>query len=122
MSSSTMPAARGAPALSESQQVLLRDLLEAHRSFRCDQLDQLGRAALRPGCTEIDREINESLVAGARAALREIMHALRRMDDGRYGSCVHCFEPLPIERLEVLPQAALCMSCQHTVDRAAGAP
>ena len=34
MSSSTMPLAHGAPAFSEAQLVLLRDLLEAHRSFR----------------------------------------------------------------------------------------
>jgi DnaK suppressor protein len=121
MSSSTMPTARGAATLSDSQLVLLRDLLEAHRSFRCDQLDQLRRAALRPGRTATDREINELLVNGARAALREIMQALRRMDDGSYGSCARCFEQLPIERLEVLPQAALCMECQHVVDRAAGA-
>jgi DnaK suppressor protein len=121
MSSSTMPLAHGAAALSESQLVLLRDLLEAHRSFRCDQLDQLRRAALRPGRTPTDREINESLVNGARATLREIMQALRRMDDGGYGSCAHCYEQLPIERLEVLPQAALCMPCQRDADRASGA-
>lgn len=121
MSSSTRPLAHGASALSDSQLVLLRDLLEAHRTFRCDQLDQLRRAALLPGRTATDREINESLVTGARAALREIMQALRRMGEGSYGDCAHCFEPLPIERLEVLPQAALCMSCQRAVDAGAGA-
>lgn len=121
MSSSTMPTARGTTALSNTQLVLLRDLLEAHRSFRCDQLDQLRRAGLLPGRTASDREINESLAAGARRALREVMRALRRMDDGSYGRCMHCVEPLPIERLEVLPQAALCMTCQHDVDRGAGA-
>ncbi|MDQ2749023.1 MAG: TraR/DksA C4-type zinc finger protein [Actinomycetota bacterium] len=116
MSSSTMPTARDTPALAERQVVLLRDLLEAHRSFRCDQLDQLRRAGLLPGRSPIDREINEALVDGARAALREIMQALRRMDDGTYGNCLRCLQPLPIERLEVLPQAALCMACQHTAD------
>jgi DnaK suppressor protein len=119
MSSSTMPLAHGAPGFTESQLVLLRDLLEAHRSFRCDQLEQLRRAALLPGRTATDREINESLVSGARASLREVMRALRRIDDASYGTCLRCFEPLPIERLEVLPQAALCMACQHGVDRAA---
>ncbi|MEP7022070.1 MAG: TraR/DksA C4-type zinc finger protein [Pseudonocardiales bacterium] len=116
MSPSTMPSARVAPALHESEHALLRDLLDAHRSFRCDQLDQLHRAALLPGRTDAERQINESLVAGAQGTLREIMRALRRMDEGSYGSCLHCFEPLPIERLEVLPQAALCMSCQHVIE------
>ena len=119
MSSSTMPLAHGAPGFTESQLVLLRDLLEAHRSFRCDQLEQLRRAALLPRRTATDREINDSLVSGAQASLREVMRALRRMNDGSYGTCLSCFEQLPIERLEVLPQAALCMTCQHAVDRAA---
>lgn len=121
MSSSTMPTTRGAPALANSQLALLRELLEAHRSFRCDQLEQLRRAGLLPGRTETDREINDSLVTGARATLREIMQALRRMDDGSYGHCLDCADLLPIERLEVLPQAALCMTCQQVLDSGHGA-
>lgn len=121
MSSSTLPSTRGAPARDDAQLVLLRDLLEAHRSFRCDQLHQLRRAALLDGRTDVDREINESLVAGAQATLRDIMRALRCMDEGSYGGCLRCLQALPIERLEVLPQVALCMSCQQDSDDAATA-
>jgi RNA polymerase-binding transcription factor DksA len=116
MSSSTMPAARGTSTLTDSQLDLLRELLEQQRSFRCDQLDQLHQAAVRPGRTATEQEILESLIAGGRAALREVMRALRRMDDGGYGACRHCGEQLPIERLEVLPQASQCMSCQRDAE------
>jgi RNA polymerase-binding transcription factor len=115
MSSSTMPV-RGTSTLTDSQLELLRDLLEQQRSFRCDQLDQLRQASLLPGRSPTEEEIAESLIAGARAALREVLRALRRMDAGSYGSCEHCGEPLPIERLEVLPQVAQCMSCQRTAE------
>jgi DnaK suppressor protein len=112
MSSSTMPA-RGTSTLTDSQLELLRELLEQQRSFRCDQLDQLRQAGLVPGRSATEEEITESLIAGARAALRDVLRALRRMDAGSYGSCEQCGEPLPIERLEVLPQVAQCMSCQR---------
>jgi DnaK suppressor protein len=112
MSSSTMPA-RGTSTLTDSQLELLRALLEQQRSFRCDQLDQLRQAGLVPGRSATEEEIAESLIAGAQAALRDVLRALRRMDAGSYGNCEQCGERLPIERLEVLPQVARCMSCQR---------
>jgi DnaK suppressor protein len=120
MSSSTMPAARGTATLTDSQLTLLRALLEQQRNFRCDQLDQLEQprrpeSVNRRSATE--REITESLIAGARAALSDVLRALRRMDEGRYGTCRDCDAPLAIERLEVLPQVSQCMSCQRETER-----
>ena len=45
------------------------------------------------------------------AVLRDVQSALWRMDEGRYGSCVRCHEPIGLERLEILPQTALCLRC-----------
>jgi RNA polymerase-binding transcription factor DksA len=115
MSSATMPFARGTSALTDAELAPLRNLLELQRTFRCDQLDQL-HADLLGERTEIDRAIKESLVTGARAALRDVLQALRRMDAGSYGTCGRCADRLPTERLEVLPQAALCMTCQREAE------
>lgn len=116
MSSSTMPAERGTSKLQDSELVSLRDLLEQQRSFRCDQLDELRRADSLAARSETDQEVTRSLVEGAQAALRDVLQALRRMDEGSYGTCRHCADPLPIARLEVLPQSALCMSCQRETE------
>ncbi|MCU1655897.1 MAG: hypothetical protein JWO57_553 [Pseudonocardiales bacterium] len=116
MSSSTMPAARSAPALTDERLAQLREMLEQQRDFRLDQLGQLYRYDDRPAHTDVDREITRSLIDGARAALRDVRAALRRMDVGSYGRCLHCEAPLTTERLEVLPQAALCMSCQRAAE------
>jgi RNA polymerase-binding transcription factor DksA len=35
------------------------------------------------------------------------------MRSGRYGRCVHCEATIPLERLEILPAVALCMTCQR---------
>ena len=39
--------------------------------------------------------------------------ALRRLDDGRYGSCENCGLPIPEARLRALPFARLCVHCQE---------
>jgi DnaK suppressor protein len=109
MTRSAIPAARGTQ-LSPPQLTVLRGMLEQQRRFRLDQLEQLQQSGPR---SEADREISESLVAGAHAALRDVVDALQRMEDGRYGACRRCGTSLSPERLEVLPQVGLCMACQR---------
>jgi RNA polymerase-binding transcription factor DksA len=41
----------------------------------------------------------------------EIDSALGRMDDGSYGLCTTCTGPIKLGRLQVRPQAGLCISC-----------
>ena len=43
--------------------------------------------------------------------------ALARLDGGTYGTCLRCGEPIARERLEALPWAAHCISCQAEIDR-----
>jgi DnaK suppressor protein len=43
--------------------------------------------------------------------------ALRRLDDGTYGICVRCGNPVASGRLEALPWAAHCIDCQRIVGR-----
>jgi len=43
--------------------------------------------------------------------LKEIEAALKRIDDGDYGICQDCDEPINPRRLEVDPTARLCIDC-----------
>ena len=43
--------------------------------------------------------------------LREIDAALQRIDDGSYGDCQVCDEPIDPRRLEADPTARLCIDC-----------
>lgn len=45
--------------------------------------------------------------------LREIHEALARMDDDSYGLCLDCEEPISGKRLEAIPWARLCITCQE---------
>jgi DnaK suppressor protein len=45
------------------------------------------------------------------ARLRLVERALGRIEESRYGLCVRCGDEIPRGRLEVMPEAPLCMSC-----------
>jgi DnaK suppressor protein len=46
-------------------------------------------------------------------ALELVENALIRLDDGTFGLCLRCGAPIPEGRLEVLPWAAFCLTCQQ---------
>src|SRR5580704_5070090 len=47
--------------------------------------------------------------------LREVQDALRRIEQGTYGVCYECEEPISVKRLEAVPWAKFCVSCQERI-------
>lgn len=45
--------------------------------------------------------------------LREIEEALERLREGTYGTCQDCGMPVSRKRLEAIPWARYCVSCQE---------
>ncbi|WP_238993532.1 TraR/DksA family transcriptional regulator [Nocardioides caldifontis] len=58
-----------------------------------------------------ERSQVSTLVRQAQRHLREIDAALARVEDGRYGRCERCGEPIPEGRLEARPVARTCVAC-----------
>jgi RNA polymerase-binding protein DksA len=46
--------------------------------------------------------------------LRRVQAALERMDHGTYGRCLFCKQPIEPRRLEIVPEAELCVDCVQT--------
>jgi YteA family regulatory protein len=64
-----------------------------------------------------EREKNEALIRNAETILKRINMALESMEKGTYGVCRECNEHISPERLEVLPYAVTCMTCQERSER-----
>src|SRR5581483_1305688 len=64
------------------------------------------------GTANVDREMDLHLSAQARATVVEIDRALEKIEEGTYGLCEQCHEPIPDARLQALPYAALCVACK----------
>lgn len=56
-----------------------------------------------------DRELEEGLDEGVRETLRQIDDALRRIDEGTYGTCEIDDKPIPEERLRAIPWTTRCI-------------
>jgi DnaK suppressor protein len=46
----------------------------------------------------------------------QVRDALARVEDGSYGSCERCGEPIGTARLEQLPYAVTCAKCAHELE------
>lgn len=69
---------------------------------------------------EAEAERREAVAAGTRDRGREELAqcraALQRLDEGVYGDCLDCGEPIALARLLVQPQAARCAACQSRLE------
>jgi DnaK suppressor protein len=75
-----------------------------------DALDEVQNAAERElAIRNLDRESN---------LLRNVRLALRRIDEGTFGVCVHCDEEISPKRIAAVPWTPYCISCQEQADRA----
>ena len=64
-----------------------------------------------------EREKVMALVRGLGLKLESIDNALRQAQDGKYGLCERCEEPIDPARLEVIPEATLCVKCKSIVEQ-----
>lgn len=64
-----------------------------------------------------DREVAETLENNETAVLAAIEGALKRIDEGTYGTCRRCGRQIAEERLEAIPYAELCIDCKREMER-----
>jgi RNA polymerase-binding transcription factor len=69
------------------------------------------------GTDAMEREKAFLFASAEGRVLLEIDDALRRLYRGDYGSCETCSNPIARARLEVMPQARLCISCKEKEER-----
>lgn len=101
----------------------LSDLRAALEKERADLAARLGEMGLSGGELSFDANFADSsqvtaergeveAVAGSlRESLADVEAALAKLDDGTYGVCESCAQPINPARLEAKPEARLCMEC-----------
>ncbi|MCU1449793.1 MAG: regulatory, yteA family protein [Acidimicrobiales bacterium] len=69
------------------------------------------------GTETFEREKDLSILEQVDAELADVEHALKRLDDGTYGTCEVDGKPIPEERLEALPATRFCLEHQSEAER-----
>ena len=84
----------------------LRSLEESVEGSTDDEHDPDGSGGLAVGRAQV-----QALIAQAEGHLADVDAALGRLDDGGYGRCERCGEPIGAARLEARPTARTCIRC-----------
>src|SRR6266540_6704481 len=66
--------------------------------------------------TAYTREFFFELGNGDRRLLREVVAALGKIDEGSFGACERCGEAIADKRLDALPFARYCITCQRLIE------
>ena len=82
-----------------------------------DPGDGAGQDQADMGATSFERDHELTVVNNARDMLAQTERALARIDDGTYGVCESCGNPIGKMRLMAFPRATLCMSCKQREER-----
>lgn len=106
---------------------ILRSRLEAERKRLTEELEQLEANATptnerREGSPfgKREEEATEALELEKRLVLERrikeqlvgVEHALHKFEEGTYGYCESCGQPIDPARLEAIPEASLCIKCK----------
>ncbi|HEX2361235.1 MAG TPA: TraR/DksA family transcriptional regulator [Jiangellaceae bacterium] len=108
-------------ALLEAEAARLRNEISEAESDIADLLrdssDTGGEDQADTGSKTFEREHEMSLAASHREILGQTERALSRIDDGTYGVCESCGNPIGKARLQAFPRATLCMTCKQREER-----
>lgn len=73
-----------------------------------DALDQVQHAA--------DRELAIRRLEFDSSRYRSVTDAIRRIENGSYGTCLHCDAEISAKRLRAVPWTEYCLECQDTAE------
>jgi DnaK suppressor protein len=82
-----------------------------------DAVGDAGDDQADAGAKTFQREHELALTQNARELLQLSQRALARMDDGTFGVCTSCGQPIGKARLQAFPRATLCVTCKQREER-----
>jgi DnaK suppressor protein len=110
--------------MTKSELEKYRTALEARKAEIADALKNRDDIAIEKAADAIDevqlageRELAIRNLDRESGLLRKVRAALARIEDGSFGTCMHCDEEISPKRLKAVPWAPFCIRCQELADR-----
>ncbi len=96
----------------ELEKILNNITNEIDEISRCDIKDEGDFAA-----ASMDSGRDYQIYLKQKQELKEIEEALKKIEEGRYGICEMCDEPISEERLKIKPHAKYCIICREIIEK-----
>lgn len=103
--------------LLEQKEEILKSLADKHSEYK--KMVESGEPGdeVDVASDVIDGALLESLGAQDANRLKRINNTLERIKQGKYGICIICNKEIPKARLEAIPYALMCVTCQSEDER-----
>ena len=95
--------------LTEEQKRLTSQIQELEEQGRLESWRDSQPDLVDAGTAAVEREQVQALADRVAKRLKQVEHALARIEDGSYGRCEVCGEEIAEERLDALPAASTCV-------------
>ncbi len=101
--------------LKEREQIVgeVRQIVESSKEMGQDGIQDIGDEAANIYNKQVLLSLNEN----ERTRLQEVDESLDRIENGTYGICEECGEPIGLKRLEVRPVAKYCVPCKTKLEK-----
>jgi DnaK suppressor protein len=102
--------------LEEIRSTMIGDVKDKYKTKKDDPSEQMADIA-----DDAAQSYNQQLIMefGEQEwkKLRLVEEAIEKMDDGQYGVCSECKEPIPEARLKLIPFTAYCVECLEAIEK-----
>jgi len=96
----------------ELEKILFNISNEIKEINRCEVKDEADFASVN-----LDSERDMQIFLQQKKELEEINEALKKIEEGTYGICEMCEEPIQEERLKIKPHAKYCIICREIIEK-----
>ncbi|HUW34921.1 MAG TPA: TraR/DksA C4-type zinc finger protein [Planctomycetota bacterium] len=73
------------------------------------------------GSDNFEIELDMEMLETQGDEIREVIAALKRMEDGTFGTCTACGKKIAARRLRAIPYARMCVGCKKEEEENGGA-
>ena len=80
-----------------------------------DEMDEVDQAA-----TMVGQQMGSLMSTNFNKNLSRVNEAMTKMESNQFGKCIECGKEISLKRLEILPVAELCISCQTELENDLG--
>jgi len=103
-------------ALVEKKEEISQEMLK-NKDAGQENAEEITQDIADKASSSYTKEFLFSLSDGERVLLQQIDQSLSRIEEGTYGLCTHCGNPIPEKRLEAVPWTPYCVECMELAEK-----
>ena len=95
---------------------IVGDVEKAHHNKKSNEVEQMADISDDAACS-YGRKLQGDLEEHEWVKLQQVETALKKVEDGKYGTCEQCGHKILETRLEIMPYTEFCIQCLSEIEK-----